>query len=175
MTPDCGRHPTASAVVLDPAGDRTLLVRHKAHGGLWMLPGGHVEQDEAAHEAALREIWEETGVRAAIAGQVTADLPGVQTLPSPWLTLETPAPARPGQRPHIHIDQLFIAVADSSLPLTATGDTGVERAHWWPVAELAGIGCRAEVPQVTAMAVQAMVAWERNREQDADPAGGQDR
>jgi 8-oxo-dGTP diphosphatase len=36
--------------------------------GLWSLPGGHIEPGEAARDAALREVREETGVEAELAG-----------------------------------------------------------------------------------------------------------
>jgi 8-oxo-dGTP diphosphatase len=36
--------------------------------GLWSLPGGHIEPGEAARAAALREVREETGVEAEVAG-----------------------------------------------------------------------------------------------------------
>jgi 8-oxo-dGTP diphosphatase len=36
----------------------------------WELPGGSVESDESAHEAALRELAEETGIRASRASLI---------------------------------------------------------------------------------------------------------
>lgn len=44
------------------AKDHVLLVqRHKAPGqGLWALPGGHIDKGERSHQAALREMREET-------------------------------------------------------------------------------------------------------------------
>ncbi len=55
-------HLTASCLVLDPTGTRTLLVHH-AKGGFWVQPGGHVERDDAGlAAAAVREAAEELGV-----------------------------------------------------------------------------------------------------------------
>lgn len=58
----------ASAVLLD--GDRVLLVLRgkEPSKGLWSVPGGRVEPGETALEAARREIREETGLEAEIAG-----------------------------------------------------------------------------------------------------------
>ncbi len=55
-------------------GDEVLLVlRGKAPAkGLWSLPGGHVELGEHLTDAALRELFEETAVRAEINGLATA-------------------------------------------------------------------------------------------------------
>ncbi len=55
-------HLTASCLVLDPTGTRTLLVHH-AKGGFWVQPGGHLEAaDASVAAAAAREAREELGV-----------------------------------------------------------------------------------------------------------------
>jgi 8-oxo-dGTP pyrophosphatase MutT (NUDIX family) len=52
--------PSVSIVVRDDK-DRVLLVRHE-NDGRWVLPGGAVEPAEIPAEAAVREMWEETGL-----------------------------------------------------------------------------------------------------------------
>lgn len=55
-------HLTASALVLDPAGERVLLTHHRK-GGFWAQLGGHLEEtDRGLADAALREGREESGV-----------------------------------------------------------------------------------------------------------------
>lgn len=55
-------HLTASGIVLDASRQAVLLVLHRKVG-LWLQPGGHVEDGDASLAAAgLREAVEETGV-----------------------------------------------------------------------------------------------------------------
>ena len=58
--------PCAGAIVRDRSG-RILLVRRgqAPSRGLWSVPGGRVEPGEDWAEAAVREVWEETGIVAA--------------------------------------------------------------------------------------------------------------
>ena len=53
---------SASAYVLNALGE-TLLVRTDWRRDTWEIPGGQVEEGEPPHEAAIREVWEETGIR----------------------------------------------------------------------------------------------------------------
>lgn len=45
------------AFLFNPEG-QILLAQHKPNTP-WVLPGGHVEAEEALHEAMIREIYEE--------------------------------------------------------------------------------------------------------------------
>jgi len=62
--PRCG----ASAAIFR-GGEVLLVERGKgALQGQWSLPGGHIEPGERARAAALREVREEAGIAAEIAG-----------------------------------------------------------------------------------------------------------
>ena len=56
--------PTVSVLTFDER-DRVLLVRH-AEGNDWTTPGGMVEPLETPSDAAVREMWEETGLHVAL-------------------------------------------------------------------------------------------------------------
>ncbi len=53
-----------------PGGGWDVLLIATHEGGRWSLPKGHVEEGESQAEAALREVEEETGVRAEIIAPV---------------------------------------------------------------------------------------------------------
>ena len=57
---------------------RILLTRRTINPsrGLWTFPGGYVDYGETVTDAALRETWEETGLKVDLAGLV-----GVYTYP----------------------------------------------------------------------------------------------
>lgn len=62
--------PSVTVAVRDAAG-RVLVVRH-ANGGVWVLPGGAVEPEETPADAAVREVFEETGVEVELTGLLGA-------------------------------------------------------------------------------------------------------
>lgn len=68
---------TARTLVIDD--QRRVLLFHiddqrKIHPNLpemviyWLTPGGGIEPDERVEQAALRELWEETGIQVAAVG-----------------------------------------------------------------------------------------------------------
>ena len=64
--------PVPAAGVVCFRGDEVLLVRRGTPPRLdeWSLPGGRIEWGEAAADAALRELEEETGVKAELLGLI---------------------------------------------------------------------------------------------------------
>ena len=58
----------ASVFVVNPADLKILLCHHKKFDR-WVQPGGHIEKNEIPEETALREVYEETGVRVKLIGE----------------------------------------------------------------------------------------------------------
>jgi ADP-ribose pyrophosphatase YjhB (NUDIX family) len=50
----------------DPDAVRYLLVTAKNQNDEWVLPKGHIEEGESAADTAVREVLEESGVKARV-------------------------------------------------------------------------------------------------------------
>lgn len=56
--------PGASAFVLNDKGE--LLLQKRSDNGHWCMPGGHMDLGEPIAQTAVREVWEETGIRVRV-------------------------------------------------------------------------------------------------------------
>ena len=120
-------HLTASALVVDPDRERTLLIFH-AKLRLWLQPGGHFEPGERdPWVSAAREVLEET--------RLPTRLPEIEAR---LLDVDVHAiPARGAEPDHFHFDLRMLLVAEH-LPAQA-GDAGVREARWFTLRELAAL------------------------------------
>jgi 8-oxo-dGTP pyrophosphatase MutT (NUDIX family) len=57
-------HFTATGIVFN--SKKQILMIHHNKFRLWLPPGGHIEENELPDDAVLREIYEETGIKASI-------------------------------------------------------------------------------------------------------------
>ena len=89
---------------------KTLLLKHKKLG-VWIYPGGHVDDGEIPTDCVLREIREETGFSARLIrpydnGAVIDD--GLShEVPQPFTTMYENVHYKDGT--HIHYDLMFLA------------------------------------------------------------------
>ena len=114
-------HLTASALVLDAAGERALLTLHPRVGA-WIQLGGHCEPDDTTLAgAALREATEESGIEG-----LTIDSEPLHVDVHP-LTCSLGVPTR-------HLDVRFVVRAPPGA-VEAISDESVDL-RWWPLTEL---------------------------------------
>jgi 8-oxo-dGTP pyrophosphatase MutT (NUDIX family)/GNAT superfamily N-acetyltransferase len=99
-------HVTASAIVTGDAG--VVLHRHKRLG-IWLQPGGHIDQGELPWDAARREALEETGLQVTPAASE----------PSTLLHVDV----HPGPRGHTHLDVRYGFTALSVEPAPPDGES----------------------------------------------------
>ncbi|MET1074410.1 MAG: NUDIX hydrolase [Umezawaea sp.] len=116
-------HITASALVLDATGERTLLTLHP-RVGRWLQLGGHCEPtDETLLGAALREATEESGIRGL---RIESQPIHVDVHP---ITCSLGVPTR-------HFDVRFLVRAPvGAQPVRSAESVDLQ---WWPLDSLPG-------------------------------------
>lgn len=72
--------PTAGGFLIQHG--RVLLVKHKKLG-IWLAPGGHVEDGELPHQTAEREVFEETHVKV----KAVSSIPLINSAESEYLPI----------------------------------------------------------------------------------------
>ena len=102
-------HVTGSALIVGPRG--IVLLKHRRLG-IWVQPGGHIDDGETPAEAALREAVEETGLACTL---VTDEIVHVDV--------------HPGPRGHTHLDLRYLMHAPDSDPRPPAGES--QECYWF--------------------------------------------
>lgn len=121
--------------------------------GWWMIPGGHVEDDETPADAALREGLEESGLQdLKLLPAPAPDLPDGYPHPrvaQPWWITELSCPPDSHlAEPHVHVDHQWVAI-------TANPDPSLPAAHpfrWFTAEEIAEL----RTPEDTALLAKVL-------------------
>ena len=145
------RHFTVAIFVVHD--DRVLLHFHRKLGK-WLPPGGQVEQDELPDDAAVREVLEETGIRARLVGArgLPIEYPRQLVVPA-GIQVEDIYPG------HQHIDLVYFAQPDPDDVRAAEVDPRLaesDQVAWYAADQLADLGANAEIQAWARRALDAL-------------------
>jgi len=130
-----GRHFTVAVFVVWKG--KVLLHQHRKLG-MWLPPGGHIERDELPDEAAVREVFEETGVEVELVGERREDVDDPVQLHRPaGVQLENIGPG------HQHIDLIYFARPRGPTQISAQYDE--DRVGWYGLEDWDTMPLNAEV------------------------------
>ena len=132
-------HFCASAFIIDPYTKKILLIKHKKNRR-WTQPGGHIEGNETPEEAALREVYEETGLRVRLLGE---RFPREDDFIRPLGIQKNRRTTSDGET-HMHIDIIYAAVPndDSKEQLNKEESDAI---RWFSRNELENIDCFPDI------------------------------
>lgn len=127
---------TATGYIVTDDRKKMLLIYHKKLQK-WLPPGGHLEKNELPHYCVLREVFEETGIKAEIIRfdpDINLFSDTDKQLPAPYCILHELIPASSKDEEHMHIDLIYILRADqqdTSLQLAE-----ISEAKWLTLKEI---------------------------------------
>ncbi len=100
----------AGVLIMSVDGKKVLLVKHKKLG-VWIYPGGHIEENESPLECAIRESVEETGSSFEVLSTDNFSVieEGAKSLPKPLVIMDEIVPYATGT--HEHFDMIYLGVA----------------------------------------------------------------
>ncbi|WP_280537317.1 NUDIX domain-containing protein [Halopenitus sp. POP-27] len=130
------RHFTATAYIVNDGA--TALHDHERLG-IRVPPGGHIDRDELPHEAAIREVYEETGLEAElVADRAGIEGPNGRSLPQPaHLLLYDINVDDAGRVGHQHVDHLYFArVPSRAIDPAGSEEVDPDDWHWYTPADL---------------------------------------
>jgi len=131
-------HLTASALVLNPARDRTLLAYHNIYQS-WAWLGGHADGDPDLLEVARREVLEESGVPTR---PITTHILAVDILPV-W------GHVKRGEylSSHQHLSLCYLLEGDDTLPVQVRPQEN-SAVQWFPLREMVSRSTEPEMKPV---------------------------
>ena len=106
-------HFSASAFVVNKEKTKMLVVYHIINDG-WIYPGGHADGEENLLSVAVREVEEETGVKAKVLDE---NIYSIQSVP-------VKGHIKRGKyvSAHLHLDVVYLMEADDKMPLVYKKD-----------------------------------------------------
>lgn len=154
-----GRHFTVAVFV---AWDGKVLLHRHRKLGMWLPPGGHIERNELPDDAAVREVFEETGIRVELVGDKRDDVADPVQLHRPaGVQLEDIGPG------HQHMDLIYFARPAG--PTDIRREFSEDRVGWYGPEDWDAMKVNAEVRGWCERALREMGSPGSNEEAGTEP------
>ena len=127
------RQYTATVYIVED--DKVLLIKHRKLG-MWLPPGGHVDEGEIPPETAVREALEETGLEVELLPfeELWIDRWNASSVIRPFLCLSEQIPAHGTEPAHIHYDQIYVGRVAGGELIQNTRET--DDIQWFEINEI---------------------------------------
>jgi 8-oxo-dGTP pyrophosphatase MutT (NUDIX family) len=148
------RHFTVAVFVVH---DRRVLLHFHRKLGKWLPPGGHIEANELPDDAAIREVLEETGIRARLVGPTGLPEPPVDA--PHQLIVPAGIQVEDIYRGHQHVDLVYFAELAAQDARAAEVDPRLaesDRVGWYALDELPSLGANEEIQAWARRALDAL-------------------
>jgi 8-oxo-dGTP pyrophosphatase MutT (NUDIX family) len=144
-------HLTSSALVVDPADGRFVVLHHRKLDR-WLQPGGHADGDGDLAAVARREAAEETGLSGLVVRSPAVDLDVHQVAP-------------PGEAPHRHLDLRFVVLAPAGTAAAGPppGNHESHEVRWVDLDDLGALGVDPGIHRLARMGLAAVSARQLGR------------
>ena len=106
-------HFSASAFIVNKERTKMLVAYHIINDG-WIYPGGHADGEENLLSVAVREVEEETGLKAKVLNE---EIYSIQSAPVKGHIKKDKYVSA-----HLHLDVVYLMEADDKIPLVYRDD-----------------------------------------------------
>ena len=121
-------HITSSSLIINPAADKILMIHHNIRN-TWSWTGGHADGNENLLEVAIKEAYEETGVKAT---PISPEIASIDIL-SALGHIKNGAYVNS----HLHLSIAYVLTADENdIPVVKPDENSAVK--WFPVSALDG-------------------------------------
>ncbi|MBA2727607.1 MAG: NUDIX hydrolase [Parachlamydiaceae bacterium] len=151
------RQIVATTYVVDQ--DKILMIFHRKLNK-WLPPGGHVDPNEAPSEAAIREVFEETGYDIELVSdeKVWVQRWNAGSLPRPYMCLLEEIPVHNGSPAHQHIDFIYLGRlvgGDAKI-----NEREVQSMRWFTLEEVDALQSDVEIFEETQQVIRKILEQE---------------
>jgi 8-oxo-dGTP pyrophosphatase MutT (NUDIX family) len=150
------RHFTATTYVVNEGA--TALHEHPSLD-IRIPPGGHIARDELPHEAAMREVREETGLDPTLVVGDGVPSPAGRSLPQPAYQMLYDVDVVDGEPAHQHVDHVFFAwVSSRDIDPAGHDEMPADAWDWYTPEELRADGFDEDVVVIGTEAIETVAA-----------------